>query len=91
MAQVAGLLVLNRMPDRDSKLVFLATVENAKFRRPVVPGDQLRIEVQFTVMKRRAVKFHATATVDGTVVAEADMMCTLVEKQPEPVAVAAQP
>lgn len=81
MAQVAGVLVLNKMPDRDKKLVFLATVENAKFRRPVVPGDQLRIEVNFTHMKPRAVKFHAEAKVDGAIAAEADMMCTLMDKE----------
>lgn len=81
MAQVAGVLVLNKMPDRDKKLVFLATVENAKFRKPVVPGDQLRIEVNFTHMKPRAVKFHAEAKVEGAVAAEADMMCTLMEKE----------
>jgi 3-hydroxyacyl-[acyl-carrier-protein] dehydratase len=81
MAQVAGVLVLSRMPDRDSKLVFLASVENAKFRRPVTPGDQLRIEVNFTHMKPRAVKFRAVATVDGATAAEADMMCTLMDKE----------
>src|SRR5271169_6558447 len=43
MAQVAGVLVLSRIPDRHSKLVLLASVEEAKFRRPVVPGNQLRI------------------------------------------------
>src|SRR6202171_3747895 len=45
MAQTAGVLVLNSIPDRDKKLVLLASVDNAKFRRPVVPGDQLRIEM----------------------------------------------
>src|SRR5450432_62487 len=45
MAQVAGVLVLKSMPDRKSKVVLLASIENAKFRRPVRPGDQLRIEM----------------------------------------------
>lgn len=83
MAQVAGVLVLSRIPDRSRKLVFLATIENARFRKPVVPGDQLRIEVTFNRLKPSAAKIHAEATVDGTVVAEADLMCTLVDKQPE--------
>src|SRR5215813_5888924 len=48
MAQVAGVLVLKQIPDRHKKLVLLASVENAKFRRPVVPGDQLRIEMKLT-------------------------------------------
>ena len=42
MAQTAGVLVLHRMENRENKLVFLATIEQAKFRKPVVPGDQLR-------------------------------------------------
>ena len=80
MAQVAGVLVLNRMPDRDRKLVFLATIENAKFRRPVVPGDQLRIEVKFLRLKPSVARIHGIATVDGNIAAEADLMCTLVDK-----------
>src|SRR5216684_7763828 len=47
MAQVAGVLVLNRISNRKEKLVFLAIIEQAKFRKPVVPGDQMRIEVVF--------------------------------------------
>ncbi len=52
MAQVAGVLVLSSIPDRHSKLVLLASVEEAKFRKPVRPGDQLRIERK--VAKRKA-------------------------------------
>src|SRR6202166_1582114 len=51
MAQVAGVLVLSQIPDRHSKLVLLASIEEAKFRRPVRPGDQLRIEM--TLAKRK--------------------------------------
>src|SRR5512144_1670214 len=70
MAQVAGVLVLKDIPDRANKLVFLAGIDNAKFRRPVLPGDQLRIEM--TVIKRKAsvAKMHGQATVDGALVAE---------------------
>lgn len=84
MAQVAGVLVLNRIPDRDKKLVFLATIENAKFRRPVVPGDQLRIEVKFLRLKPSAARIHAEAKVDGAIAAEADLMCTLIDNQDKP-------
>src|SRR5437667_1689110 len=52
MAQTAGVLVLKSIPDRHKKLVLLVSIENAKFRRPVVPGDQLRLEM--AVVKRRA-------------------------------------
>src|ERR1700686_1495368 len=63
MAQVAGVLVLNSIPDRHSKLVLLASVEQAKFRRPVRPGDQLRIEMKVTKRKSTVAKMYGTATV----------------------------
>lgn len=91
MAQVAGVLVLKQMPDRDRKLVFLATIEQAKFRRPVVPGDQLRIEVKFTKRKPAAAKMQARAMVDGAVVAEAEMMCRLLDRPAAGAAAAPEP
>jgi 3-hydroxyacyl-[acyl-carrier-protein] dehydratase len=80
MAQTAGVLVLSRMEKRETKLVFLATIEQAKFRKPVVPGDQLRIEVTFLKLKPSVAKLQCEATVDGMKVAEAGMVCTLVDK-----------
>lgn len=80
MAQVAGVLVLKSIPDRHSKLVLLASVEEAKFRRPVVPGDQLRIEMTVTRAKATVAKMRGVATVDGKVVAEAIVMCKLQDK-----------
>ncbi len=82
MAQTAGVYVLSRIPDRDKKLVFFATIENAKFRRPVVPGDQLRIEVTFLKLKPTVAKMRGVAMVDGAVAAEAEMMCRLIDKNP---------
>jgi len=82
MAQVAGVLVLKEIPDRDNKLVFLAAVENAKFRRPVVPGDQLRIEMKVGKRKASVAKMYGQATVDGVVVAEAEVLCKLADKEP---------
>jgi len=91
MAQVAGVLVLSQIPDRKNKLVLLASVEEAKFRRPVRPGDQLRIEMKLTRRKASIAKMYGQATVDGLVVAEAQMMCKLADRtpqaQPEPAAV----
>lgn len=84
MAQTAGVLVLNRIQNRSEKLVFLAMIEQARFRKPVVPGDQLRIEVVFLKLKPSVAKIHAVATVDGVVVAEADLMCTLSDRAPAP-------
>ncbi len=80
MAQVAGVLVLSKIPDREKKLVFLATVEEAKFRKPVVPGDQLRLEVTILRLKPSVAKMHCEATVDGARVAEADLVCTLADR-----------
>lgn len=80
MAQVAGVLVLKSIPDRHSKLVLLASVEQAKFRRPVLPGDQLRIEMKVTKRKATVAKMFGAATVDGNVVAEAEVMCKLADK-----------
>jgi 3-hydroxyacyl-[acyl-carrier-protein] dehydratase len=80
MAQTAGVLVLHRMENRENKLVFLATIEQAKFRKPVVPGDQLRIEVKFLKLKPSVAKMLCEATVDGTRVAEAELVCTLIDK-----------
>jgi len=82
MAQVAGVLVLKSIPDRKNKLVLLASVDEAKFRRPVLPGHQLRIEMQVTKRKASIAKMHGKATVDGVVVAEAVLMCKLQDREP---------
>jgi 3-hydroxyacyl-[acyl-carrier-protein] dehydratase len=84
MAQVAGVLVLKQMPDRKSKLVLLASVEEAKFRRPVRPGDQLRIEMKVGKKKATVAKMYGTASVNGVVVAEARVMCKLADREAAP-------
>ena len=92
MAQVAGVLVLKQIPDRHKKLVLLASVEQAKFRRPVYPGHQLRMEMKVGRRKATIAKMYGQATVDGVVVAEAEVMCKLVDREavfPQPVAEAA--
>ena len=84
MAQTAGVLVLKSIEDRERKLVLLVSIEQAKFRRPVSPGDQLRIEM--TLLKRKAsvAKMSGRATVEGALVAEAELMCKLADKtEPE--------
>ena len=86
MAQTAGVLVLKHIEDRANKLVLLVAIENARFRRPVVPGDTLRMEMK--VVKRRAsvAKMAGVATVDGVVVAEAEVMCKLADREEKPAA-----
>jgi beta-hydroxyacyl-ACP dehydratase FabZ len=80
MAQVAGVLVLSQIEDRKSKLVLLASIEEAKFRRPVRPGDQLRIEMKVIKRKASIAKMSGVATVEGNVVAEATMLCKLADR-----------
>ena len=79
MAQVAGVLLLSKSKSRD-KLPFFAVIENAKFRKPVLPGDQLLIEVEVLKLKQRTGKVHASATVGDKKVAEADFIFSLVDK-----------
>ena len=89
MAQAAGVMVLMNMEDRHNKLVLLVAIENARFRRPVVPGDTLRLEMKVIKRKVTVAKMAGVATVDGVVVAEAEVMCKLAdkeEKQPAEVA-----
>ncbi len=86
MAQTAGIQVLRTIPDRDNKLVFLVSVDGARFRKPVVPGDQLRIEMKVIRRKGMVAKMAGVATVDGKVVAEAEVMCKLQDKSAAPAA-----
>jgi beta-hydroxyacyl-ACP dehydratase FabZ len=81
MAQCAGVLVLKQMPDRHNKLVLLVAIENARFRRPVVPGDTLRMEMKILKKKASVAKMAGVATVDGVVVAEVEVMCKLADKE----------
>lgn len=84
MAQTAGVLVLQSMPDRASKLVLLVAVENARFRRPVVPGDTLRMEMKLIKRKASVAKMAGIATVNGVTVAETEVMCKLADKEEKP-------
>jgi len=83
MAQTAGVLVLKRLEAHNQKLVLLASIEQAKFRKPVVPGDQLRMEMIVDKWKTTVAKVHGTAKVDGVVVAEVALMCSLAPKPAE--------
>ena len=72
MAQTAAVLVVETLgPDAQGKLVYFMSIEGAKFRRPVVPGDQLRIHIVKERNRGNVWKFHAVAKVDGVAVAEA--------------------
>jgi beta-hydroxyacyl-ACP dehydratase FabZ len=83
MAQVSGILVGKMAPHTRGRIMYLAAIENAKFRKPVVPGDQLRIEMKMLRLKHAVAKIQGIAKVDGQVVAEATLMCTLTERMAE--------
>ena len=81
MAQAGGLLLLQEIPDREKKLLYLASMNDVKFRRPVVPGDQLRIEVNVLVWKGDLCKIEAKAYVEGNLATEAKMMCVMADRE----------
>jgi 3-hydroxyacyl-[acyl-carrier-protein] dehydratase len=90
IAQAGGALLLTEIPDRDTKLMVFTGIDSARFRKPVVPGDQLRIEVTVLNWRTTAVKMRGVATVDGKVACEATVMCALTNRKPaEPAATTA--
>src|SRR3954452_1804242 len=90
IAQAGGALLLTEVEDRDHKLMVFTGIERARFRRPVVPGDQLRIEVEVKAWRGDAVRMQGIAYVEDKKVAEATVTCRLVDRdrgrsaQPEP-------
>lgn len=81
MAQTGGILLLNSFPKPEEKLVFFSSISNAKFRRPVVPGDQLVLEIELVNKKSRYVQIRGKAVVENNIVAEAEMMAAVVDKE----------
>ena len=79
MAQAGGTLLLSEIADRDAKLMFFTGIERAKFRKPVVPGDQLRLEVGVLAWRSTAVKMHGKAFVGEKLACEAVITCQLVQ------------
>lgn len=80
IAQAGGALLLTEVEDRDNKLMVFTGIERARFRRPVIPGDQLRIEVEVKAWRVRAVRMEGTAYVGDKRVAEATVTCQLVDR-----------
>jgi UDP-3-O-[3-hydroxymyristoyl] N-acetylglucosamine deacetylase/3-hydroxyacyl-[acyl-carrier-protein] dehydratase len=80
MAQTGGILLLNGTENPGDKLVFFMGIDNAKFRRPVMPGDQLVFELTMQTRKTRVCRMSGRAFVDGHLVAEADMMASIVDR-----------
>ena len=82
MAQTGGLLLLQEVPDRENKLLYFVAVDGARFRRPVVPGDQLKVEMKVISWRGDFCKLEGRATVDGQLAAEATLMCKMVDRVP---------
>ena len=79
-----GLLLLLEIPDRDNKLLYFAAVDGARFRRPVVPGDQLRIEMDVLSWRGDFCKLAGKALVNGQLAAEATLMCKMIDRVATP-------
>ncbi len=82
MAQAGGLLLLPEIPDREKKLMVFTGIERAKFRKPVAPGDQLRIEVEVMNWRVSAARLEGKAFVDGKLACEAVILCAVVPRVP---------
>jgi beta-hydroxyacyl-ACP dehydratase FabZ len=80
LAQVGIILLLSSDQSRNSKLVYFSGIDNCRFRQPVVPGDQLRIEVRVLKQRDRYFKMIGQGLVDGNVAVEAELSCSLVDR-----------
>lgn len=79
VAQAGGILVYLSIPEPEKKISFLSKVDKVKFRKPVVPGDQVRLEVEMLKMKSRFCNVRGKAFVDGEVVIEGEVMASLLD------------
>jgi UDP-3-O-[3-hydroxymyristoyl] N-acetylglucosamine deacetylase/3-hydroxyacyl-[acyl-carrier-protein] dehydratase len=82
MAQVGGLLLLNSVDDPNEKLMYFMGIDGARFRRPVTPGDQLRFKITLLKLKGTISKMRGEAFVEDQLVAEAELLATVVDKRP---------
>jgi UDP-3-O-[3-hydroxymyristoyl] N-acetylglucosamine deacetylase/3-hydroxyacyl-[acyl-carrier-protein] dehydratase len=80
MAQVGGILLLSSVDTPEKYLVYFIGIDNAKFRKPVVPGDQVRFELEMLSLRKRFCKMKGTAYVDGQIVAEAELLSSIIER-----------
>lgn len=80
MAQVGAVYALSQIEDRDKKLVLFSGIDNARFRRPVVPGDTLTLEVTPVRVGSRVQRMRGEARVDGQLAAEADIMSVITDR-----------
>ena len=79
IAQAGGILLFHSIPDPENKLVFLSKIDNTKFRKPVVPGDQMRLEAEILKLKKHFCHVRGRALVEEEVVVEGDIMASLID------------
>jgi UDP-3-O-[3-hydroxymyristoyl] N-acetylglucosamine deacetylase/3-hydroxyacyl-[acyl-carrier-protein] dehydratase len=80
MAQTGGMMLMDSVEDPESKVVYFMSLDNVKFRKPVVPGDQLRFELEMVKFRGKTCHMRGVAYVEGQPVAEADMMAAIVDR-----------
>lgn len=80
LAQAGAVLLLSDIPDRASKLVYFTGIDEARFRRPVVPGDRIQLTMEVLKLRARTCKMRGTAFVDSELAAEAEIMSALVDR-----------
>jgi UDP-3-O-[3-hydroxymyristoyl] N-acetylglucosamine deacetylase / 3-hydroxyacyl-[acyl-carrier-protein] dehydratase len=80
MAQVGGLLLMDSIEFPDDKVVYFMSLDAVKWRRPVTPGDQIRFELEMLQFRRHTCRMKGVGYVDGSVVAEAEMMARIVDR-----------
>ena len=80
LAQVGAILALREMEDRDKKIPFFTGIESARFRRPVVPGDTLRLEVTALRVGSKVQRMKGVATVDGNIACEAEILSIIADR-----------
>ncbi|HEX7550019.1 MAG TPA: 3-hydroxyacyl-ACP dehydratase FabZ, partial [Candidatus Methylomirabilis sp.] len=84
MAQVGGFLLMRSLNVQgERKVLYFTGIDRARFRRPVVPGDQVRFEVEFLQLRRQFCRMKGEATVDGELAVEAELSAVVVDRDPE--------
>jgi beta-hydroxyacyl-ACP dehydratase FabZ len=81
LAQLGAVMILREIDDRTEKLVYFTGIDECRFRRPVVPGDQLTLEVDILKLRPRVARIRGVAKVDGEVAAEAILLSALVDRE----------
>ncbi len=81
MAQAGGFMLFSTIEDRENKLIYFTGIDACRFRKPVLPGDQVVFEVEVITRRRTVAKLHGRALVDGELVCEADLMSAMVERR----------